>query len=496
MQSAYLGIDIGTTSVKALAADASGRVVWTFSCPLALLTPRPAWAEQDPEAWWQGVLSILRAVPKDLRVLRIGLSGQMHTLVPLDGDGNVLRNAILWCDQRTAAECEYATRELGGEKNVIALTGNPIYPGFTLPKLLWLREHEPEVCGRIATCLIAKDYIAFRLTGERGTDPSDASGSAMYDVANRVWSDKLLKTLGIGREILPRVRGSHETCGRLREDLARELSWAWGGTEVAAGGADNAAAALGIGAAGPGDCMISIGTSGTVLGVAGGAAQDPVPDETGKLHFFNHALPDLSYYMGVMLSAAGSLNWFKEKMGDRLTWEEIESGVARTPVGADGLLWLPYLQGERTPHRDPYARGVLFGLSAMSDGPRVFRAVMEGISYGLRDSFELMKTRLPEIQRVFVVGGGAKNGTWRKMLADNIKVPVTLPETDEGAAYGAAMLAALGDLSAADVRSWVREAAVTEPDEANYARYDAVYEQFGALYRDLKPRFEAVAKLF
>jgi xylulokinase len=237
--------------------------------------------------------------------------------------------------------------------------------------------------------------------------------------------------------------------------------------------------------------MVSIGTSGTVVG----ATRQTASDKTGKLHFFNHVLPNLSYYMGVMLSAASSLNWFKEKMGRNLTWDEIGKGIARTPIGGDGLLWLPYLQGERTPHRNPNARGVLFGLSTMSDEMRIFRAVMEGITYGLRDSFELLKERTP-IKRVLVVGGGAKNKAWRKMLADNIKLPVVVPVIDEGGAYGAAMLAALGGgMDIAAVKDWVKEAAVTEPDESDYARYDAVYCQFKALYADLKQRFDAVAQV-
>jgi len=277
--------------------------------------------------------------------------------------------------------------------------------------------------------------------------------------------------------------------------LARELSWE--AAEVVAGGADNAVAALGIGVCEEGDCMISIGTSGTVLGLA---KQGALPDKTGKLHFFNHSLPGLSYYMGVMLSAAASLNWFKDKMGARFSWDEIEKGIDNIPVGADGLLWLPYLQGERTPHRDPNARGVLFGLSAMTDEMRVFRAVMEGITYGLRDSFELLKERTP-VRRVMVVGGGAKNKAWRQMLADNMKVRVTVPEIDEGGAYGAAMLAALGgnafggDANASAVKNWVKEAAAAEPNEAEFSKYDVVYEQFRALYPDLKPRFDAVAGL-
>jgi xylulokinase len=237
--------------------------------------------------------------------------------------------------------------------------------------------------------------------------------------------------------------------------------------------------------------MISIGTSGTVLGVTA----NKNPDTTGKLHFFNHVIPNTSYYMGVMLSAAASQNWFKDKMGPNMSWKEVEDGIERTPIGADGLLWLPYLQGERTPHRNPNARGVLFGLSTMTDEIRIFRAVMEGITFGLRDSFELLKD-LTEIKRVLVVGGGAKSPIWRKILADNMKAPINVPVIDEGGAYGAAMLAALGGgMDLKTVKDWVKTGDITNPNEANYAKYDAVYGQFKALYNDLKNRFDAVAAL-
>jgi xylulokinase len=285
------------------------------------------------------------------------------------------------------------------------------------------------------------------------------------------------------------VYGSSRVRGKLRPELVFSDSLA--GAEVVSGGADNAVAALGLGICEPGDCMISIGTSGTVLGVT----ENKTPDRTGRLHFFNHVIENTSYYMGVMLSAAASQNWFKDKMGPGMSWAEVEAGIERTAPGADGLLWLPYLQGERTPHRNPNARGVLFGLSAMTDEHRVFRAVMEGITYGLRDSFELLKG-MTEINRVLVVGGGAKSAVWRRMLAANVKRPITVPVTDEGGAYGAAMLAALGGgMALAEVKAWAAAGGITEPDESEYEKYDAVYGQFKALYDDLKDRFDAVAGL-
>ena len=485
----FLGMDIGTTGIKALAVNEAGKVEWSATKPLSMMTPHPAWAEQYPEKWWEGVVAILREIPGDFRVERIGLSGQMHTLVPLDESGRVIRNAILWCDQRTPAECEYATNKLGGEEAVIGYTGNPIYPGFTMPKILWIRNNEPENYKKIKTCLIAKDFIAWRLTGEFGAEPSDAAGSAMFDVPNARWNEKLLDILDIDKNFLPPIRGSYQVRGKLRRELT--FSDSLKDTEVVSGGADNAVAALGLGIYKPGDCMISIGTSGTVLAVT----ESKTPDKTGKLHFFNHAVPDTSYYMGVMLAAAASQNWFKDKMGPNLSWAQVEDGIEKTAPGADGLLWLPYLQGERTPHRNPNARGVLFGLSSMTDEMRVFRAVMEGITFGLRDSYELLKG-MTEIKRVIVVGGGAKSPVWRKILAANMKSAINAPSIDEGGAYGAAMLAALGGgMSLEEVTSWAKTETAAEPNESDYERYDAIYEQFRKLYKDLVNRFDAVAKL-
>lgn len=469
----YMGIDIGTSNVKALLIDEKGNVVKSMSLPLKLLSPNPAWAEQNPFDWWNAVETLLNQVPKDMKILRIGLSGQMHTLVATDDAGKVLRNAILWCDQRTAAECEDATRKLGGESKVIEMTGNPIYPGFTMPKILWMRNNEPRIYEKIRTCFIAKDYIGWRLTGEKSSEVSDDSGSACYDVSARKWRSDLLRTLDIPEEWLPPVKASQDIRGT------------WNGIEVVGGGADNAVSALGLGVCEPGDCMISIGTSGTVLA----ATEKTKPDMTGRLHFFNHVLPNQSYYMGCMLSAAASLNWFKEKMKDA-SWGDIEKSVKDTPIGANGMLFLPYLNGERTPHRNSNARGVLYGFSAMSEAKHIYRGVMEGITYGLRDSFELIK-EMTDVKRVLVVGGGAKNAEWCKMLASNVAMPVSVPLVDEGGAYGAAMLAAMKDIPFSEIKGWVKVKTTVEPDMSEYHAYSNVYSQFKELYKDLKMRFDA-----
>ncbi len=486
----YLGIDIGTTNIKALLVDEAGKVLKSMSHTLSLSAPYPAWAEQNPEDWWDGVMALMRQVPEDMNVLCIGLSGQMHTLVPVDSAGKVLHNAILWCDQRTVAECGEATEKLGGESAVIAMTGNPIYPGFTMPKILWLRKNAPEIYSKIDTCFIAKDYIGYRLTGVKCAEPSDASGSACYDVKLRQWRLDLLDKLGIPEAWLPEVRASHEARGTLRPELADELGWSKE-VKVICGGADNAVAALGLGVLEPGDCMVSIGTSGTVLA----ATEATEPDLTGKLHFFNHVLPGQSYYMGCMLSAAASLDWFKNKMAKDMPWDVLNRGIDETAVGAGGMLFLPYLNGERTPHRNANARGVLYGFSTMSDERHIFRAVMEGITYGLRDSFELILGKTP-VKRVLVVGGGAKSRTWCKMLASNINMPVSLPMVDEGGAYGAAMLCAIScGAETDDVKGWIKVREQVEPDSDEAEKYSKVYSQFRALYGDLAGRFDETAGL-
>ncbi|MDR1546618.1 MAG: xylulokinase [Deltaproteobacteria bacterium] len=489
MTSAFLGLDVGTTGIKALAADEFGRIVFSAERPLSLSTPRPAWAEQNPQDWWDGVQALLKDVPAELKIERLGLSGQMHTLVPLDAGGAVVRPAILWCDQRTAAECVQAQQAVGGEARMVELTGNPVYPGFTLPKILWLRNHEPESFKRLKTALIAKDYVAYQLTGEMGSEPSDASGSSMFDVAAGRWSRPVLEALDLDPALLPPLTPSSAARGRLKSSLAQSLRW--DRVEVAAGAADNAASALGLGVAEPGDCVVSIGTSGTVLAVTSAR----VPDGSGRLHFFRHALPESWYLMGVMLSAASCLDWIKKLIAPDLAWERLEAEAAQAPMGADGLSWLPYLQGERTPHRDPHARGVLFGLSSGVGRGAIFRAVMEGVTCGLRDSFELLEALTP-IDRVLVVGGGARSRLWRRLLAAHLKRPVTAPAVDQGGAYGAAMLAALGaGVDLKTVRSWATRAETVEPEAKEFDRCDAVHEQHRALYQALKGRFEAAARI-
>lgn len=485
----YLGLDLGTTSLKALLVDKNGVARKSLSCPLSLKTPKPAWAEQDPEDWVRAAENLLALIPKKFKVRRIGLSGQMHSLVALDARDKVIRPAILWSDQRCTEQCRSATEILGGEAKVIKMIGNPILEGFTLGKILWLREKEAANFKRMKSFLMPKDYLAFRLSGQKGIDYSDASGVAAFDVSQGRWNQELLRKLDLPESLFPEVQESFAARGRLKPELAQKFGLDQ--VEIAAGGADNAASALGAGALTPGDVVVSVGTSGTVVAIT----DKRKADGAGRLHFFSHAAPGLRYYMGVMLAAASAVNFFTAKMGGRINWDKLNQEAALVPPGSGGLIFLPYLNGERTPHRDSAARGVLCGLSQRSDWPHIIRAAMEGVSFGLRDSFELVK-KLTQARRVQLVGGGAKNPLWQEILAANFQQPLTVPEVDEGGAYGAAMLAALGDgLDLGALSAWVKVKKHIKPQESLIKAYDSWYTEFQGLYVDLKKRFKTLATL-
>ena len=483
----FLGIDVGTTGIKALVVSDAGEVVGRYAVPLKMQIPRPAWAEQDPETWKNGVIDILRKVAGDFCIGAIGFSGQMHSLVTLDGKDDIIRPAILWCDQRTTKQCLEATEILGGEREVIRIIGNPILEGFTLPKILWIRDEEPDHYSRIRKIVLPKDYIVYSLTGSFGTEPSDASGTACYDVTRKEWAIKMLERVGVSSNILPTEFSSSDRRGALHPKLSEELGW--NEVPVVSGGADNASAALGVSMTKNGDAMVSLGTSGTVVVLT----ESKQPDEQGKIHYFRHVLPELSYYMGVMLSAANSINWMRNQFFADHSWQEIEKIIATTPAGSNGVIFLPYLQGERTPHRDPHARGVFFGISSANDRNDLLRSVFEGITFGLRESFELIKAKTT-ISSMRVVGGGAKNSTWSQMIADNFMMPVQIPAIDEGGAFGAAMLAAIGSgIPLAEVSSWVTVESCIDPSPDTAQVYERVFEQYKSLYWDLKQRFKEAA---
>jgi xylulokinase len=474
MTPALVGLDVGTTGVKALAISSSGDVLARAEEEYPLSTPRPGWAEQDPDDWWRAAEAVLGALQVD-ETAGIGLSGQMHGLVCLGEDGRPLRPAILWNDQRTAAECAEIEERVGLER-LISLTGNRALTGFTAPKLLWLRNNEPEVFERVAHVLLPKDYVRLRLTGERAIDVADASGTLLFDVAGRRWSEEVLAALDLPLGWLPRALESPEVSG--------ETS---GGVPVAAGAGDQAAGALGVGVTAPGPLSVVLGTSGVVFAALPAFAAD----EGARVHVFCHAVPGAWHAMGVMLSAAGSLRWFRDVFAPGESWDGLTTAAERWEPGAEGLVFLPYLSGERTPHADPDARGAFAGLSMRHDRGALARAVLEGVAYGLRDSLELLRDLgvRPEVGRVS--GGGARSDVWLSIVASVLDLPLERTAVEEGAAYGAALLAGVAGGIFPDVHeaasACVRVRDRVEPQPAWREAYEAGYERFRSLYPAVRP---------
>jgi xylulokinase len=470
-----VGLDVGTTGAKALAVDETGRVLARAERDYALATPRPGWAEQDPEDWWRAAESALAQVSAGREVAGVGLSGQMHGLVCLDRSERVLRPAILWNDQRTAAECAELEKRVGLER-LIALTGNRALTGFTAPKLLWLRRHEPDVYGRVAHVLLPKDYVRLRLTGERAIDVADASGTLLFDVPHRRWSDEVLEALELPAAWLPPALESPAPAGNARVESAGAA------VPVAAGAGDQAAAALGVGVDGPGALSVVLGTSGVVL--AGLAGYEPDPQ--ARVHVFCHALPDRWLAMGVMLSAAGSLAWLRDALAPGAHFSELVAEAERWQPGAEGLLFAPYLAGERTPHADPDARGAFTGLSLRHDRGALVRSVLEGVAFGLRDSLQLLRELGVDPHAARVSGGGARSALWCRIAASVLRLPLELTAAEEGSAYGAALLAGVAagafDSCEEAVERCVRVREVVEPEPAWAAAYDDAYARFRGLY--------------
>lgn len=477
--SVLVGLDVGTGGARAVAVDESGEVVAEASSEYPLNTPRPGWTEQDPADWWEGAKEALGKVAAEAgEMVGIGLTGQMHGSVFLDGSDRVIRPALLWNDQRTQAQCDEITSAVG-EERLISIAGNPALTGFQAPKIVWLREEEPENYGRISRVLLPKDYVRLRLTGEYATDASDAAGTLLLDVRARDWSAEILDALEIPRYWMPEVYEGPENTGALREDVAAELGLP-PGIPVAAGGGDNAAAAVGTGIVGPGLVNSSVGTSGVLFA----HASEFNPDPSGRLHAFCHAVPGAYHLMGVTLSAGGSLSWWRETLGGDYD-ELVEAGSGVQP-GSEGLIFLPYLSGERTPHLDPGARGAFFGLTARHGEAHMTRAVMEGVIFSLRDSLEIMRTLGVPIEDVRATGGGARSGLWRQLQADIYATPIRRTVADEGPAYGAALLAgvASGVYSDVDEASSVVELReeTTEPDQERAKIYEDYYEVYRSLY--------------
>jgi len=456
-----VGLDVGTTGVKAVAISPDGEVLATDQESYPLSTPRPGWAEQDPEDWWRAAQAVLTRLP--FQEVRLGLSGQMHGLVCLDDADRVLRPAMLWNDQRTAAECAEIEQRVGLER-LIELTGNRALTGFTAPKLLWLRRHEPEVYAGIRRILLPKDYVLLRLTGEHGIDAADASGTLLFDVRRRGWSDEVADALEIPREWLPPVTES----------------------TVHGGAGDQQSAALGVGVVDPGTLSVVLGTSGVVLAALPEYRAEP----RARVHVFCHAVPETWEVMGVMLSAAGALQWFRDTLAPGTSFEQLAAEAQEWPAGSEGLTFLPYLSGERTPHADPSARAMFEGLSLRHGRGGLVRAVLEGVAYGLRDSLELLRGLGVEAQGGRASGGGARSRLWLEIVASVLGVPLELTEVQEGSAYGAALLAGVSNGVFADAREavsrCVRVRERVEPNESWFGVYDEGYARYRALYPAVK----------
>ena len=492
----FIGIDSSTTATKALLMDELGAVVAIGRSEYDFETPRPLWSEQSPHLWWDAtVIAVREALDQGGiggdAVAGIGLTGQMHGLVLLDDEGQVLRPSILWNDQRTQAECD-EIRERVGPEELISITGNDALTGFTAPKILWVHNNEPDVFARVAHVLLPKDYVRYRLTDTYAIDRAGGSGTILFDLAARDWSDEVARVLDIPMEWLPPTFEGTDVTGVVTEEAAA-LTGLRSGTPVMAGGGDQAANGVGVGAITPGVVAMSVGTSGVVFA----AADRPVVEPAGRLHAFCHAVPGMWHLMGVMLSAAGSYKWFKETFAPALTYDELNDAAAQVPAGSEGLVFLPYLTGERTPHPDPLARGAFVGLTVRHGLGHMARAVMEGVAFGLRDSVELMAAEM-ELGEVRVSGGGASSDLWLRIIADVIGLPVRVVGTAESAAHGAAMLAAVGagtfNSVAEACEAAVEVGEITEPGQ-DAAVYDEVYRVYRDLYPALRASFHRLSEL-
>ena len=482
----FLGIDVSTTATKALLIDGEGRPAGTASSAYDLSTPRPLWAEQDPESWWRAARNSIRQVLAETgvdpaAVAAVGLTGQMHGLVLLDADHRVLRPAILWNDQRSAAECDLMRERLGLQE-LVRLTGNDAFPGFTAPKLLWVRRHEPEIYARVRHVLLPKDYLRLRLTGACASDLAGAGGTLLLDLAARRWSREVLAAFDIPAGWLPPTHEGTEITGRVSADAA-ELTGLAAGTPVVGGGGDQAAQAVGVGAVRPGVVALTLGTSGVVFA----SSDRPLVDPEGRLHAFPHAVPGLWHVMGVMLSAAGSLRWYRDVAAPGIGFSELVEEAADVPPGCEGLTFLPYLSGERTPHADPEARGAFLGLTLAHGRGHLTRAVLEGVAFGLRDNLALMeRVGLGEVGELRLSGGGARSALWRQILADVLGLELVTVRASEGAAFGAALLAGVagGAWSSVDeaCRRAVAAGETTRPAGAPREAYDAAYGRFRDAY--------------
>ena len=486
----YIGIDLGTSSVKLLLVDEAGAVQNSVTKEYPLLLPRPGWSEQDPEDWWaacaDGIRELMQGADAS-QIAGIGVGGQMHGLVVLDENDSVIRPAILWNDGRTAEETEWLNGEVGKDK-LSACTANIAFAGFTAPKLLWMREHEPMKFARIRRIMLPKDYINYRLTGVHSCDYSDASGMLLLDVEHKRWSEEMLDICGVREAQMPILFESSEVIGTVRPEIAKQLGLPET-VKVVAGAGDNAAAAVGTGTVGDGACNISLGTSGTIFISADKFGVDPNND----LHAFCHA--DGHYHlMGCMLSAASCNKWFCDDILQTTDYAAEQTAITADKLGRNRVFFLPYLMGERSPLNDTDARGTFIGLSMDTTRADMVQAVLEGVAFAVRDSFEVARSLGIKISRSMLCGGGAKSPLWRTILANVLNIPLDIPQTEEGPGYGAAMLAMVGCGAYGSVSdcadALVRITETVTPDATLAARYDSRYKKFRKIYPTVKPLFK------
>ncbi len=479
-----IGVDLGTSAVKLLLMDEEGAIKNIVSREYPLYFPHPGWSEQNPQDWYAQAVEGIRELTKDFdksEVKGIGFGGQMHGLVALDEHDQVIRPAILWNDGRTAKETDYLNQTIGREK-LSQYTANIAFAGFTAPKILWIKEHEPENFAKICKIMLPKDYLAYRLTGSFCTDVSDASGMLLMDVQHKCWSEEMLKICGITREQLPQLYESFQVVGTLKPDIARELGLS-DTVKVVAGAGDNAAAAVGTGTVGEGMCNISLGTSGTIFI----SSENFRVDGNNALHSFAHA--DGGYHlMGCMLSAASCNKWWMEEILKTSAYEQEQAGVDR--LGENRVFYLPYLMGERSPHNDPKARAMFIGMSMDTTREEMTQAVLEGVAFGLRDSLEVARSLNLSIQRTKICGGGAKSPLWKKIIANVMDLSVDVMESEEGPAMGGAMLAAVGcgvfDSVKDAAEKLVKVVDTVEPEADLTAKYQERYEKFRRIYPTVK----------
>lgn len=492
-----LGMDVSTTAVKALIINPKGELIGSAATEQRFASPKPLWSEQEPEQWWRSALASIRGALTSAgiageQVKAVGLTGQMHGLTLLDEDHRVLRPAILWNDQRCAAECDEIRKRVG-QGLLIQTTGNDALTGFTAPKILWVRNHEPPVYARIRHILLPKDYVRWMLTGDMAVDVADGAGTILFDLKQRTWSEKILNALDIPAAWLPKTYEGPAVTGVVNASAA-QLTGLSAGTPVIAGGGDQAAQAVGVGAVNPGVVALTLGTSGVVFATTG----EPFIEPEGRLHAFCHAVPGRWHLMGVMLAAAGSLRWYRDTLAPGMSYDELLAQAADVPPGCEGLQFLPYLSGERTPHADHLARGGFIGLTLRHGQPHLTRAVLEGVAFGLRDSFELIRAAgLAHIDQVRVSGGGARSGLWRQILADVFGCELATVNTSEGAAYGAALLAGVGsgiwESVDAACEACIRVTGAAQPDSGRNAAYERHYPVYRALYPALQGIFPLLA---